>query len=366
MRVAAVLLLSLLAVPALAGDKDKGKKPSKPSADAAPSVVEGEAGKAMDERVAKLDEPLGGFNGCAFVAVGDKVLLEKGYGVADARGAKPMRADALWDWASITKQFTAAALLRLEAKKKLSLDDPLSKHFKECPKDKAKVTLRQLLNHTSGIQSGFRNEWKFDGNKRDSLVECVLHLPMESKPGEKFEYSNSGYGFAAAVLEQVSGKTWEEFCVEELFRPAGMKDACTIGWKSLDLGRVPRQERGTKDPFPYGPVLNWGYRGCGGAVATVREMGLWDRALRGDKILGPAQKKAFYEPALQDYALGWTVRRDGVGDYVEHTGGVGKNITWYRRYLEKEIVVALALNYETKDNLTALVDELARLAEKAR
>jgi CubicO group peptidase (beta-lactamase class C family) len=271
----------------------------------------------------------------------------------------------MWDWASVTKQFTATALLRLEAKKKLSVDDTLDRHFKGCPKEKAKITLRQLLNHTSGIEAGFRNEWKFDATSRDSLVECVLGRPLVSKPGDKFEYSNSSYALATAVIEQVTGKSWEQFLVEDCFRPSGMKDACAIGWKSLDLDRVPRQERGTKPCFPYGPVLNWGYRGCGGVVATPREMWLWDRALRGDKLIGPAQRKKLYEPALDDYALGWFVRKDAIGPFVEHSGGVGTNVTWYRRYLENDLVLALAFNYATKEHPGAVVDALAAAVRNA-
>jgi CubicO group peptidase (beta-lactamase class C family) len=352
---------------AIADDKTKakGKKPDPAAAEPKP-IVEGEAGERLDNRISAMDESLGGFNGSAFVASGDKVLLEKGYGVADAKSGRKILPNAMWDWASVTKQFTAAAVLRLEMKKKLAVGDTLGKLCPDCPKDKAKVTIRQLLNHTSGVQSGFREEWHFDSRSRDALKKLVLGLPMESKPGEKFDYSNSAYGFVAALVEEASGKSWEDYCVDELFRPAGMTDACTIGHKALDLERVPRQERGTKDPFPYGPELTWGYRGCGGVVASAREMWLWDRALRGDKLLGPAQKKELYEPALESYALGWQVRRDAIGPYVEHSGAVGTNVTWYRRYLDADIVIALAMNYRTKEPLPSVVDELAKIVHDAK
>src|SRR5262249_51421134 len=147
-----------------------------------------------------------------------KVLLEKGYGVADAAAKKAMPADALFDWASVTKQFTAAAVLRLvdlsrldadkltkaASKKladalrnkkwrKLSLDDPLSRFCPDAPKDKAAVTLRQLLNHTSGIGTVFTKDVQFDLSSRDALIDAVLKRAMDSKPGEKWDYSNSNY-----------------------------------------------------------------------------------------------------------------------------------------------------------------------------
>ena len=88
------------------------------------------------------------------------------------------------------KMFTAAALLKLQDKKKLSLDDPLAKFWPKAKADKKSVTVRHLLNHTSGIQAGFKGEWKFDSRKRESLEELVLDLPMESKPGETFQYTS--------------------------------------------------------------------------------------------------------------------------------------------------------------------------------
>jgi len=353
----------LLAAP-VAAQKPNPKAPNGP-------IVDGELGKDLDAIVAKFDAAAGGFNGSVLVAKDGKVVLEKGYGPHDAATKTPIDVRALWDWASVTKQFTAAALLRLQDKKKLSLDDPLTKFWPKAKVDKKAVTVRHLLNHTSGIQSGFKSEWKFDSGKRDSLEELVLGLPMESKPGEKFDYSNSGYAFAAALVEKLSGKTFEEYCIDELFRPAGMKDACMIGWKELDLARVPKIDRGagftdrpTEFRFAYGNELTWGYRGCGGVVATTRDMFAWDQALRGTNILSEKANKELYTVAKDDYALGWTRKRLPSGECVFHSGGVKGVVTMYYRLLDENAVVALACNYEPKANPGELAESLLTRAAK--
>jgi CubicO group peptidase (beta-lactamase class C family) len=347
--------------------------------------------------VRKVDEKDGGFCGVVLVASKGKVWLEKGYGVADAAAKKEMPPDALYDWASVSKQFTAGAMLRLiEASRqdaagleklglkkladsldrkwrKLDLDDPLSRFFPDAPKDKAAVTLRQLLNHTSGIESGFKQEWKFDSRKRDAFVDLVLHLPMTAKPGEKWEYSNSGYAFVAAIVETVSGTTFEEFCAKWLFEPAGMKSATNIGRPELDLGRVPKIARGvgfTDRPkeysFAYGNQLNWGYRGCGGIVASTEDMLAWDRALRGDSFLPKAALDELYRPGRNGYALGWNVKKVDGGVRVEHGGGVFGVVTYYLRHLERDFMVALACSYEPKSHPSEIAETLARIVDKAK
>lgn len=343
----------------------------KPNPKAATVIVDGELGKALDAIVTKFDEAAGGFSGSVLVGKDGKVVLEKGYGLHDAATKTPIDVRASWDWASVTKQFTAAALLKLQDRKKLSLDDPLTKFWPKAKADKKAVTVRHLLNHTSGIESGFKSEWKFDSTKRESFEELVLSLPMTSKPGEKFEYSNSGYAFAAALVEKLSGKSFEDFCIDELFRPAGMKDAFMIGCKELDLERVPKIDRGvgfTDRPkefrFAYGNELTWGYRGCGGVVATTRDMFAWDQALRGTKVLSEKAKKELYTVAKDDYALGWTRKRLPAGECVFHSGGVKGVVTMYYRLLEENVVVALACNYEPKANPGELAESLLSRAAK--
>jgi CubicO group peptidase (beta-lactamase class C family) len=367
----AMRLVLLIAAALVIAPSATSQKPSKAPPGAKPTI-EGEIGKKLDEHMARVDKEDGGFCGNVIVAAGGKVLLEKGYGIADASEKTVMPVDALWDWASVSKQVTAAAILRLQDKKKLKLDDPIKKHYPEVAKDQGSVTLRQLLNHTSGIEAGFKREWSFDALSRESFEKLHVKLPLVAKPGEKWEYNNSAYAFLAALVERLTKKTFEEYCAEELFKPAGLREAAFIGVPTLDLKRVPKINRGVGFPeanrasfkFAYGNTMTWGYRGCGGTVMTTRDMYLWDRALRGEKVLSKAAKDELYKPALNNYALGWEVTKGPLGATASHSGGVQGVVAYVLRGLDEDFCVAFVCSYEPKINVATLAQDLARMARK--
>jgi len=329
-------------------------------------ALQGETGKLLDAHVSALDKDTGGFCGALLVASKGKVLIEKGYGVADEKTGRKIEADALFDWASVSKQFTAAAILQLEMQKKLSIKDKLVRFFPKAPADKAEITLLQMLSHTSGLPKGFDPEWKWDHESRKGIFDLALSLPLASKPGAKFEYNNMPYGFLAGLVEELSKKPFEQFCSESLFDPAGMKSACFIGHERLDAARVPKSERGTGNFFPYGPKLDWGYRGCGGVMASVRDMYLWDRALREDKLLSKAAKQELYTPVLEGYALGWYVGNDVKGRRVEHGGDTRATACYFGRWLEEDLVVALAYTYKPAVDKFTTGRALAQIARSGK
>jgi CubicO group peptidase (beta-lactamase class C family) len=343
---ASILLLALVA-PAAGGPKPEQGE-----------VVLGGTGRRLDEHVRKLD-----FCGSVLVARKGEILLNKGYGSMDEKET-PMRADAMWDWASASKQFTAAAILKLEMMRKLSLDDSIRKHWKDAPKDKQKVTIRHLLDHTSGIRQP--DSLGVDPRDRDAVVKRFLSLEVSWVPGSKWEYSNLSYWVLAALVEKVSGDSFEEFSIEHLFRPAGMEDACFIGWKDLDLARVPKDKRGKGVHFAYGYQMSWGYRGSGGAVVSLPEMLLWDRALRGDKILSKKAKDRMYEVGKNDYACGWFVDKSMGGTIYRHSGRVGETVTSYLRWIDEDIVVALARSEIPREHPDETAKALAAIARSAK
>ena len=343
MRSLAILLL--LVLPAAAAPKTG-------------EVVLGALGSRLDEHVKGLD-----FCGSVLVARKGEILLNKGYGVMDEKGT-PMRPDAMWDWASASKQFTAAAILKLEMMKKLSLDDSIRKHWKDAPKDKQPVTIRHLLNHTSGIRQP--DDLGVDPRDRDAVVKRFLSLPASWTPGSKWEYSNLSYWVLAALVEKLTGDSFEKFSIENLFRPAGMEDACFIGWKDLDLARVPKDKRGKGVHFAYGYEMSWGYRGSGGAVVSLPEMLLWDRALRGDRILSKKAKERMYEVGKDDYACGWFVDKSMGGTIYRHSGRVGETSTAYLRWIDEDIVVALARSEIPKEHPDETAKALAAIVRNSK
>src|SRR5262245_12988990 len=144
-----------------------------------------------------------------------------------------------------------------------------------------------------------------------------------------------------------------------------MKGAGFIGDGKADHARVPFDERGAGKQFAYGPRMSWGYRGAGGALASVFDMLKWDEALRGEKVLSKAAKEDYYKVGMQDYALGWEVRSGPGGRRASHSGKTGHVITFFLRLLDQPLVVVLAYSYEPKIHPQVTAEELAQLAQKS-
>lgn len=287
--------------------------------------------------------------GTVLVAKGDEVVLLKGYGFADYK-AKPCAPDSLFELASMTKQFTAAAILRLEQQKKLKTTDSLEKFFKDVPKDKKGITLDHLLHHTAGIDPMLGVPYSWTGT-RDQYVPQMLDKALVEVPGKKFSYSNVGYALLAAVVEAVTHKSFEDYLRSDIFGPAKLVDTGFIGDdKLIESDRVTVRKADDMEPdwtaakWWYG----WGYRGMGGIVSTAPDLMLWHRALRGDKVLGTAAKKKLYEPALDKYACGWLVDQGEHGNTkVSHTGGVRGYGNLISRWLDDDVVVIFLSNGKT-------------------
>jgi CubicO group peptidase (beta-lactamase class C family) len=329
------------------------------------AVVEGACGRALDAWLLSEKNFPGGFSGAVLVARNGTIVLEKGYGVADAAKQRPMSGNAVCGWASVTKQFTAAAVLKLAMQKKLELDDPLTRHWKDSPKDKGKVTIRQLLNHTSGLPDRVDID-SVNPYDRDAVVKLILAAPLVGEPGREWRYNNVGYFLAAALIEVVSGQSYESFVRENLFVPASMKDAGFIGEDRIDAERIPLDARGTGKRFKYGPVLSWGVRGADGLLASVHDLLAWDQALRGDKVLSKSAKRDYFEPGLSDYALGVWVKRGTGGTHLIHDGSSGGLRTGYLRVLDDPLVVAVSCNYVPEIEMKPLLEKLAEIAHNAR
>lgn len=153
-----------------------------------------------------------GFSGTVLVADHGRVILKKGYGLADRKRGIRNRADTIYDMGSITKAMTATAIMLLEQEHQLSVDDPLTKYFDDVPADKQSITLAQLLTHTAGIVDLTGGD--YDQVSREQLIHDALHSPLVSKPGAEWHYSNAGYSLLAAVIEKVSGRPYETFMRE--------------------------------------------------------------------------------------------------------------------------------------------------------
>lgn len=324
---ASFLAVLLLAAPALAGDEN---------------VVKGELGEKLDRTVQLTTK--GGFWGAVLVAKGGEVVLAKGYGNADY-ASRPNGPKTFFEIASVSKMFTAAAILKLEAQGKLQTTDGLAKFFDKVPDDKKGITLQHLLTHTSGIspELGLAYDAK---ETRDQLVAYVLGEALTGKPGEKFEYCNVAYALLAAVVEKASGQTFENYVKEQIFVAAGMKDTGFINDADLSKERAAARLQGGEIDRS---ALEWdwscGYRGMGGVVTTALDLLSFDRSLRANEVLDAETQKKQTTPALENAGCGCFVEKTFRGTRkVSHTGSVGGFSSVFARYVEDDVVIVVLSN----------------------
>jgi CubicO group peptidase (beta-lactamase class C family) len=336
---ALTLVLAVAHAPLVAQSEPAPPAPS-------PVVVEAGLGQELDEQASALAAL--GFDGSVLIAKDGKVILSKGYGLAKRDSKLANGPDTLFDIGSLTKQFTAAAILKLEEQGKLATSDLLSKYTGTVPKDKAAITLHHLLTHTSGlprevpISSGT--------TERDALVAAALATPLRSKPGAEFCYTNAGFDLLAAVVELASQQRFEDYVKAELFAPAGLTRTVFLQDKSVDAANAACGYEGARDVFPaQDGWYSWGLRGAGGVLSSVVELERWWRALDGGKVLSAAARKKLFTPELLDYACGWWVRDDEhFGRVIEHAGTTRGFEASLARYPEKDLlVIVLSNQHET-------------------
>lgn len=172
----------------------------------------------LDEHARRLT-PFG-FSGSLLIAKDGEVVLSSGYGMADREAGVPVTAETVFDIGSITKQFTAAAILRLEMEGRLSVTDPVTRWFDGVPEDKRTMTLHHLLTHSAGLRGDFGGD--YDVAERDSLAGVILQSELLWAPGTRYEYSNAGYSLLGMVVEKASGMGYEAYLRDKLWAPAGM------------------------------------------------------------------------------------------------------------------------------------------------
>ncbi len=300
----------------------------------------------IGERIARYVEAAHayGFSGAVLAARSGKVVAALGVGPADLDGKVPNDARTVFELASVTKQFTAAAVLVLVQLGKLKLDDPIHEHLPGVPDDCRAITIRHLLQHTSGIPG---SNAQGGGDDLAAVLPKFLAGGPRHPPGTHWEYWNQGYALLAAIVERASGDPFPVFCEKRLFRPAKAATACFTGDKA-PAGVAVAIGRGRGEPrsalaHPYG-AYGFQYKGMGGACGSVWDLWRWDRALRSDTPLKAAAKKDLFAPGLGDYALGWFVRERDGRLVQQHGGSVRGFLCDVKRFPAEDAFVAVLCN----------------------
>jgi CubicO group peptidase (beta-lactamase class C family) len=315
---------------------------------------------APDDPGGRLDRWLvrAGFQGSALVVKGHTVWLRKGYGMSDREAGVPYDADTVFSLGSITKQFTAAAILKLEMQGKLSVEDPIAKFLPGVPEEKRGITIHRLLTHTSGLDSDFADDFEPVG--RDAYVARVLGGKLLSKPGAAYRYSNAGYSLLGAIIEIASGRPYERYLSENLLLPAGMGSTgyrlpkwdpkkIAVGYRDgKRWGRLTEKPWGEEGPY-------WALRANGAIHTTLDDMLKWHRALQNDAVLSaPERAKMFAKQVAEEpgsdsfYGYGWAIRDEpGAGRIVSHNGGNGVFYAELIRLIDADALVVVSTNDST-------------------
>lgn len=292
------------------------------------------------------------FNGSVLIARGDKILLSKGYGMANFSKNIPLTPQTKFKLASVSKQFTAMGILMLQENGRLTTDDKLSKFIPDYPSGD-KITIHHLLTHTSGIPDvtglPLYDSIVTQPHSIEKMISYTKHLPLEFEPGTRMKYSNSGYILLSYIIEKTSGKKLGDFMKLSIFEPLGMKN--TGLWTSQEIVKnaavgYNMQESG---PAEAGYIDMSIPSGAGAIYSTVDDMYLWDRAFYSEKLVKKATLEKMMTPFKDNYAYGLKIDNYAGHKMVNHGGGIQGFSTISLHFPEDELYIVILRNFE---NLT--------------
>lgn len=339
--------------------------------------------KALMEELARKANEKGSFNGTWLYAENGEIVSKGAVGWVDAENTIPMREDTIFEMASVTKMFTATAVMLLVREGKLGLDDEYVKYYPEFPYKG--VTIRHLLTHTSGMPEEFETaDWVapiWEEEHRIPACKEILRFIIESgkeldcAPGERFAYSDIHYCLLANLIEKLTGEKFEDYLKKNVLEPSGMKDSAILhtrrdGRPSERIARnmvLEDDEYVPSDASEAAPYVvgSDGLNGCDYLYTTIFDMLAWDRALREEKVLTREEQAVMFTPVKlnsgEDYAdedgdgygFGWGVKRDEEhGLIVSHSGGMPGLETWFEHYVDEDRTLVI-LNCRDYSDLRA-------------
>ena len=319
----------------------------------------------------------GTFNGTVLISEEGKVVFEQHYGFADVAGAIPLTARSSFSLASVSKQFTGMAMMLLAHRQRLSLDDALARYVPELAGYRG-ITLRHLLHHTSGLPDYMTlAETHRDGGTpvtAQDVVQLLQHYgpPVAFRPGDDFEYSNTGYALLEVVLTRVSGQSYPDFMKVEIFDRLGMADSSAFNLSSRECSlqqrvfgcRTTLAGFGNRELFD----LNFldGVYGDGGIYSSARDLVRWDQALRdGSLIPLSVYQEAYVSGRLNNgdatgYGFGWDLVS---ADVVEHWGEWQAFSALVRRDLARRTLLVVLSNLAPSSRVDAICKKLSMFVD---
>jgi len=293
------------------------------------------------------------FSGSILVARDGQAIISKSYGMANIELDVPNTLNTVFRLASLTKQFTATAIMMMHERGKLNVNDPFRKYLTDCPAAWQPITIRQLLTMTAGIPNlrgpdlgpitGLPVSW-------EQWLTVMKKKPLDFVPGEEFKYANGGYTLLGFIIERQSGKSYGEFLQENIFTPLGMKQT---GYE--DPLRIIKNRATGYRQLPGDPITNVPYLemirlyAAGGIYSTTGDLLLWDKALYTDKLLSRKSLDEMYTPFKEmlpgkGYAYGWWKSKKFDRQEIAHGGNLAGFINYIARFPSDRVTVIVLSN----------------------
>lgn len=291
------------------------------------------------------------FNGSILVVEKGEVIYENTFGYVDIAAKEPLDANAPFYLASLSKQFTAVAIMLLEKEGKLNYLDKLINFMPYLPKGYSEVTIHQLLTHTAGIRDYFDMGLNRPGLENADVMEALAKLKgPEFNPGQKYRYSNSGYVMLAMIIEIASGVQYPDYIKKEIFEPLGMTNAFVATQNTKDSVVV----KGYDSKFRLDDYDLLTY-GDGGIYATAQDLLKWERSIQNAELLDYSSLSLAFKPVTLDngserrYGYGWEIGNNMDGRFIYHSGGLAGFRTYMEQQLsEEDALIILSNNSSTK------------------
>jgi len=348
------------------------KAPPPPTASEAAdpnAVVKGKLGTAVDRHM--LQKMKEGFSGGVLVARNGEKIIHKGYGWAVRDRKLPVTTKTVFDIGSISKPFTATAVMKLEQQGKLKVTDPITQFFDNVPDDKKAIAVHHLLTHSAGLGEYHDTKGDFEEMTREEAVQHIFDQKLKFKPGTDYAYSNSGFTLLAVIVEKVSGQPFKKFLKKEIFEPAGMTSTGFYrnpSWtKENDVHGYNARKLGKENSPLTWPEITWALLGNGGLVSSAEDLFKFHQAMQGNTILSQKTKKKSYtgyvkigEDAMMGY--GWGIRSTEHGKRVSHGGANDFGFqAMFIRYLDEDVVIIITTNAGRAGNIRNLQSEIDSL-----
>jgi D-alanyl-D-alanine carboxypeptidase len=333
-----------------------------------PTIAGGQSFESKASEFVSKYASEGKFRGVILVGRGGKILVEKAYGNAVEAWNVQNAAKTRFELASLTKQFTGAAILQLAQAGKLNLDDPVSKYYKQAPDAWSQITIRELANHTSGLPNNGLKDFQKGvcvSYTPEELIASFKDRPLNFTPGTSWAYTNTEYYLLAYIIQTVSGQGYGEYLSSKIFQPIGMNDS---GFAAT-LAVVPQMAEGYakdgnsvrhRDYFDRSLEV-----GAGGVYSTAHDLLLWDHALNSDKLLNHKWLDVMFTPSPQgNYGFGWFIEKKPRTKYF-HEGSDPGFAAFEIRYLDEGVFIVVLSNFEEAP-VRLIANQLANLLFSGR